>query len=148
MDTSVGRRCSTIVGDGFVGRICVFVVWRWGTNLSRTVVSSCLAQGYPELLVVVVCIVCAGWGHRSLLYSFAFVSLAVGGFLIFLESHAPFLLISFLGLLKSAWSWQGGGQHCWARAISGGLRLAMVRRISLVSCFFICCSWPLGHREA
>ena len=55
--TSVGRRCSTIVGDGFVGRVCVFGVWRWGTNLSRTVVSSCLARGYPRFLVVVGCVV-------------------------------------------------------------------------------------------
>ena len=55
--TSVGRRCSTIVWDRFVGRVCVFGVWRRGTNLSRTVVSSCLARGYSRLLVVVGCVV-------------------------------------------------------------------------------------------
>ena len=60
VDTSIGRGCSTIVGDGFVGRVCVFGVWRWGTNLSRTVVSSYLARVYPRLLVVVDCVVCAG----------------------------------------------------------------------------------------
>ena len=65
VDTSDSRRCSTIVGDGFVGRVCVFGVWRWGTNLSRTVVSSCLARGYPGLLVVVVGIAGAGWSRRS-----------------------------------------------------------------------------------
>ena len=59
VDTSVGRGCSTIVGDGFIGRVCVFGVWRWGPNLSRTVVSSGLARGYPRLLVVVGCFVCA-----------------------------------------------------------------------------------------
>ena len=37
------------------------MVRRWGTNLFRTVVSTDLARGYPRLLVVVVCAICAGW---------------------------------------------------------------------------------------
>ena len=76
VDTSVGRRCFTIVGENCVARICVFGVWRWGTNLSRTVVPSCLARGNSGLHVVVValllvpigaaahcflCFVCAIW---------------------------------------------------------------------------------------
>ena len=88
--TSVGQRDSTLVGNGFVGRVCVFGIWRWGTNISRTVVSSCLARGYPGLLVVVVCVAGAGWSRRSLLYSLAFVGLAVGGFLNILAFSAPF----------------------------------------------------------
>ena len=60
VDTSVSRGCSTIVGDGFVGLVCVFGVWLWGTNLSRAVVSSCLARGNLRLHVVVVFVVCAG----------------------------------------------------------------------------------------
>ena len=63
------------------------------TNLSMTVVSSCLARGIPELVVVVVvCVVRAGWRHHSMLYSLAFAGLAVGGSLISLKFPAPFFL--------------------------------------------------------
>ena len=68
VDTSVGRECSTIVGDGFVGCVCVGV-WRWGTNLSRTVVSSLLllvvlfAPVEPSLVVVFPCV--CGFGCRG-----------------------------------------------------------------------------------
>ena len=61
-----------------------------GTTLLRDVVSSCLVQGYIRLFVVVVCVVGASWSRHSLLYSLAFVGLAVEGFLLFLELPAPF----------------------------------------------------------
>ena len=79
----------------------------------------------------------------------SFVLCGSSGVSLFSLSFLPLpFRIYFLGLLKSAWSWQCGGQRCWGRVISGGLRLAMLRRISFVSCSFFCYSWPLGHREA
>ena len=55
-----------------------------------------LAQRYPGLLVVV-CVVCVDWSCRSLLCSLAFVGLAVGGFLVFLELFLP-LSFAFISL--------------------------------------------------
>ena len=89
VDTSVGRRCSTIVGEDLS---VVFVGWgpAMGINLSRTMLSSGLARGIPDSVLLICCAVGAGWSRHSWLYSLAFVGLAVGGFLGFLEFSAPF----------------------------------------------------------
>ena len=88
VDTSISRRCSTIVGEDLS---VVFVWWglMMGTNLSGTMVSSDLARGILDSMLLLCCVVGAGWSHHSWLYSLAFVGLAVGGFLSFLEFSAP-----------------------------------------------------------
>ena len=121
--TSVGRGCSTTVKDRFFCHVYVFEVCRLGTNLSRTVVSSYLARGNSGLIVVVVCIASAGWSRRSLLYSLAFVGLAVGGFHSFLDFSAPFFSALFpctskVRLVLAVWGAKllGVGYLGWASA--------------------------------
>ena len=72
-----------------------------------------------------------------------------GGFLVFLAFSAPFFSVLF------PWA----SQACLVLVLWGGalleegypgwaIWLAMLRRISFVSCSFFCYSWPLGHWEA
>ena len=90
VDTSVGRRCSTIVGDGFVGRVCVLgsgdgeqtypglwflPVWHGGIT--------------DSLLLLFVLFVPAGAAARCCVPLHLWVWLS-GSFLIFLEFYAPF----------------------------------------------------------
>ena len=127
-------------------RLCV-----WGLAMGNKPIRDCGFFLFGTGVSQTPCCCCLCWlcrlSRRSLLYSLAFVGLAVGGFLVFLEFAAPFFRIYFLGLLKSAWSWQCGGQHCRGRVIPGGLRLAMLWWISFVSCSLFCYSWLLGHRK-
>ena len=53
MGNSVGWGCSTIIREDIVSHVCVLGVQQWGTNLSKTVVSSYLAQEYTGLYCVV-----------------------------------------------------------------------------------------------
>ena len=134
------------------GRICRSHLGVWGLAMGNKAIQDCgfflFGTGVSQTpCCCCLCCLCR-LGRRSLLYSLAFVGLAVRGFLVFLEFSAPFFRIYFHGLLKSAWSWRCGGQHCWGRVIPGGLRLATLRRISFVFCSFFCYSWALGHREA
>ena len=148
VDASVGRGCSTMSGlilsVAFVGfessdaeqtypRLWFLPVWHGGIPDSLLLLVVLFVPVEPPLVVVFprVC----GSGCRVVsLFSLCFMPLS--------------FWIYFLGPLKSAWSWLCGGQHCWGRVIPGGLWLAMLWRISFVSCSFFCCSWPLGHREA
>ena len=112
LDTSVGRRCSTIVeGDLSVTFVCLgsgdgeqtypglwfLPVWHGGMP--------------DSLSLLFVLFVPVGAAARCC-FPFAFVGLAVGGFLVFLVFVPLPFRIYFLGLLKSTWSWQCGGQHC------------------------------------
>ena len=148
VDTSVGRRCSTIVG----GELSVAFVCLGSSDGEQTYPGLWFPpvwhRGIPDfLLLLFVLFVPVGAAARCC-FPFAFVGLAVGGFLVFLAFVPLSFRIYFLGLLKSAGSWRCGRQHCWGRVIPGGLRLAMLWRISFISCSFFCYSWPLGHREA
>ena len=101
---------------------------------------------YPRLLVAVVYVVGAVLSHYLVLPSFGVCCRGFPGFPCVL---CPFVrFCSFLVLSKPAWFWQCGRQNCWMRVISGGLQLAMLRRISFVSCSFFCYSSPLGHKKA
>ena len=94
MDIYVGWRCSTIVREDLTVR---FVCWgrAMGTNLSRTMVSSCLARGNPRLRVVVMsCCWCRL--EPPLMVVFPCVcGFGCGGLLSFLEFSAPFFVDLF-----------------------------------------------------
>ena len=109
VDTSVGRRCSTIVGgDLSVAFMCLgcgdgeqtypglwfLPVWHGGIP--------------DSLLLLFVLFVPVGATARCC-FPFAFVGLSVGGFLVFLVFVPLSFRIYFLELLKSAWSWRCEG---------------------------------------
>ena len=148
VNTSVGRRCSTIVGEDLS---VMFVCWglAMGTNPWRTMVSSGLARENPRhRVIVMLCCWCRLEPQLVVVFpSILWVWLS-GVSLVSFSFWPLSVWIYLLGLFKSAWSWRCGGQHCWGRVIPGGLRLAMLRRISFVSCSFFCYSWPLGYRKA
>ena len=147
--TSVGRRCSTLSGRICRSRLCVLGSGDWEIVYWGHGFSLLWHGGHPRLLVVWSMLLVPREPPLIVPFVVSFVRVGSLGVSLFSLSFLPLpFRICFLGLLKSAWSWRCGGQHCWGRVIPGGLRLAMLRRISFVSCSFFCYSWPLGHREA
>ena len=123
----------------------MFAAWRWGTNLFRTVVSSCLAWGNSRLRVVVVVLLVP---VEATARCFLCLCVQLGGFLVYLPFCASFFSDLFRWTSKVCLVTAVGRAILLGRVISGGLRLGMLRRIIFVSCSFFCFSWPLGHRKA
>ena len=99
VDTFVGRRCSTIVGEDFVGRVCVLgsgngekphpglwflPVWYGGIPDSMSLLMCCWCRLESPLVVSLVCV--CGWVNSW--FSLRLVPLSIWFY--------------FLGLLKSA----------------------------------------------
>ena len=102
--------------------------------------------GIPDSVLLLCYVVGAGCSRRSLFPLFCVCSQVVSSFSL---SFVPLSSrIYFLGLQRSAWSWQCGGATLLGRDVPGGLQLTMLERISIVYCTFFCYSRPLGHRKA
>ena len=125
----------------------MFGVWRWGTNLSSAVVSSCWHKGIPDFMLLMLSY-CWWRLEPPLIVSFVLYVWS-GGFFGFLAFCVPFFSELFpwaskAHLVLAVWvaALLEDGYPGWAtssRCYKGS---------PLLSCYFFCYSWPLGHKEA
>ena len=94
VDTSVSLRCSTIVG----GVLSVKFVWLGPDDREQTYPGLWFLpvwhEGIPDSMLLLLDLL-VPLSRRSLLYSLAFVGLAVGVSIVFLEFSATFFLDPF-----------------------------------------------------
>ena len=94
--TSIGQGCSTIVGEDLsIAFVCLESGDREQTCPGLWFLPVWYG-GIPDSLLLSFCVASAGRSRPSLLYSLAFVGLAVWGFLTFLVFSAPFFSNLFL----------------------------------------------------